>query len=91
MNSRFFRINLVKIFTFFSLISKFTKTPHNKRSKSHSILFKYNFILALFCFFFFLFSKSPHKPRESENMNIKMYENEIERKIVSPNMEYKFD
>jgi hypothetical protein len=27
--------------------------------------------------------------RESEKINIKMYENEIEREIDSPNMEYK--
>jgi hypothetical protein len=27
--------------------------------------------------------------KKKEKMNIKMYENEIERKIVSPNMEYK--
>jgi hypothetical protein len=29
--------------------------------------------------------------RESVKVNIKMYENEIERKIVSTNMEYKSD
>jgi hypothetical protein len=29
--------------------------------------------------------------RESEKINIKIYENEIKRKIVSPNMEYKSD
>jgi hypothetical protein len=85
VNSLFFRINLVKIFTFFSLISKFTKTLHNKPSKSHSILFKYNFYSN---FLLLLFSKSPHKPRksgkmrESEKINIKMYGHEIEIKIV---------
>jgi hypothetical protein len=31
------------------------------------------------------------KMRESEKMNIKMYENEIGRRIVYSNMKYKFD
>jgi len=54
------------------------------------------FILTLF--FLFIFSKSPSQTDQvreriwaSEKINIKIYENEIEMEIVSPNMEYKSD
>jgi hypothetical protein len=56
----------------------------------YSILTKYNFHSSFFFYFlFFILKITPQTKREREREN--EYKNEIERKIISPNIEYKYD